>query len=426
MVERRRWLILSHGFNMDGRAASQTITDKLPHLMARGVQPVVLSAVTGQRDSRFPHQQILPVGPVGLRFDLRHKLQRHWGKDWRYRATMLAATLALLPGIVLEKALFPLQSQWSWWWPAYRRGLALIRRGEIDLIYSTGGAYSAHVAAHALKQVTGLPWMAEVHDPLVPPGSVPRSREELEQARVEGLIARHADIPFWFTEQALASARRRHPLMAGRGRMLLPGADAPQAPLPAYQRGGKLVLGHFGSLSPTRHLGGVIEALSRLDETARSEIELHVYGSGLDVHTEQARQRWPAVSLVHHGRVERDPLSGKSGRQRVLEAMRQCDVLLLHHGVEPVCAEYIPSKLYEYLWMQRPILGLTYRNAQLDAMLAQTGHRAVPADSVGEQAQALNSLWQAWREGGLADQPQHSPFTTAAAVDQLLAWVEAL
>ena len=38
---RQRWLILSHAFNMDGRAASQTITDKLPHLRRAGIEVVV-------------------------------------------------------------------------------------------------------------------------------------------------------------------------------------------------------------------------------------------------------------------------------------------------------------------------------------------------------------------------------------------------
>ena len=45
--EIKRWLILSHGFNMDGRAASQTITDKIPHLLGAGIQLHVLSAITG-------------------------------------------------------------------------------------------------------------------------------------------------------------------------------------------------------------------------------------------------------------------------------------------------------------------------------------------------------------------------------------------
>ena len=40
----KRWLILAHGFNMDGRAASQTITDKVPYLLAAGLDLTVLSA----------------------------------------------------------------------------------------------------------------------------------------------------------------------------------------------------------------------------------------------------------------------------------------------------------------------------------------------------------------------------------------------
>ena len=43
------WLVLSHGFNMDGRAASQTITDKIPHLLKLGIEPVVVSAITGKK-----------------------------------------------------------------------------------------------------------------------------------------------------------------------------------------------------------------------------------------------------------------------------------------------------------------------------------------------------------------------------------------
>ncbi len=46
----RRWLLLSHAFNMDGRAASLTITDKIPYFLEAGVQPIVLSAITGLKD----------------------------------------------------------------------------------------------------------------------------------------------------------------------------------------------------------------------------------------------------------------------------------------------------------------------------------------------------------------------------------------
>ena len=57
----RTWLILSHAFNMDGRAASQTITDKIPRLRERGINPVVISAITGRKDTEIEHHQVLHV-----------------------------------------------------------------------------------------------------------------------------------------------------------------------------------------------------------------------------------------------------------------------------------------------------------------------------------------------------------------------------
>lgn len=44
---RYRWLVLSHAFNMDGRAASHTVTDKLKHLKDAGIEVVVISGVSG-------------------------------------------------------------------------------------------------------------------------------------------------------------------------------------------------------------------------------------------------------------------------------------------------------------------------------------------------------------------------------------------
>ena len=424
------WLIIAHGFNMDGRAASHTITDKIPHLLAAGITPIVISARTGRRDEHLEHHQLLPVGPVGLRFDLRHVLRLRWGKGWRYRLATLLAGIALLPGIAIEKLLWPLESQWSWWWPAYRKGLALIRAGRIDVIYSTGGAYAAHVAGYHLKQATGLPWIAEVHDPLIQPGTTPRNAQQRMQARVERMICERADLPFWFTDQALASARHRHPMLGDRGRMILPGADAPRQTLPAYRPGPVLVLGHFGSLSPTRHLAGVIEALAVLAQRqapASLHLELHIYGSDLDGLTATAqRQHAASVTVRHFGRLEQDPRSGKSGRQQVLERMRTADVLLLQHGVEPACEEYIPSKLYEYLWMKRPILGLVHRNPQLTHLLQDAGHVAVPADDTSALTDALANLYRQWQEPGLPDRTWDNPYSTQAAVADILRHFQAL
>jgi hypothetical protein len=428
----QRWLIIAHAFNMDGRAASQTITDKLPHLRRAGIEVVVLSGVSGVHDLNVEHHQLWPLGPAGFRFELRHVLRRRWGNGLRYRLLMTMASIFLLPWMFLEKLLRPVESSWSWWLSAYLKGRLLARQKPFDLIYSTGGAFAAHLAGRALKQATGTAWLAEVHDPMVVPGQVPVSAQQKMQARVEQLICTHADIAIWFTDQALASARLRHPQLGERGRVMLPGIDQPFQMLPPYQKGEKFVIGHFGSLSPTRHLGPIIQALDRL-VASRIElldvIELHVYGGPLDsISTELLAQSSVTRCLRHFGRIEADPETGLSGRDQILKRMRSVDVLLLLHGEDAICAEYIPSKLYEYLWMQRPILAVVHRNPQMADLIRGQGHVVACSDGNDVPVSdvltgALEQLFDRWQAVGLVDNAQFSPFTTQAAVEQLLGMV---
>ncbi|MDI1246518.1 MAG: hypothetical protein PSV24_14090 [Rhodoferax sp.] len=429
---RQRWLILAHAFNMDGRAASQTITDKLPHLRQAGIDMVVLSGVSGTQDKAFEHHQLWPAGPAGIRFELRHVLRRRFGKGVLYRTLMMLATLVLLPFLLIEKLLRPVESSWSWWLSAYLMGRALARRQSFDLIYSTGGAFAAHVAGRALKRATGTAWLAEVHDPFVTPGRTPRTAQDKMQAKVERQICSEADVAIWFTDQALASALARQPQLGARGKMMLPGIDPPFLTLPPYTPGPKFIIGHFGSLSVTRNLGVIVAALERL-QAYRPELvattELHVYGGPLDPVSSENIANSPVGACVRHfGRIEADPITGLSGRDQILQRMRAMDVLLLLHGEEPICDEYIPSKCYEYLWMQRPILATVHRNPQMADMLRGQGHVAVLTGVTGQgpdqAAQALANelarLYDRWCSEGLPDSGRLSPYTTQAAVKQLL------
>ena len=435
---RQRWLVISHAFNMDGRAASHTITDKLPHLARAGIEVVVLSGVSGTHDGLIEHHQLWPMGPAGIRFELRHVLRRRWGSGIRYRLVMLLASIFLLPWMLIEKLLRPVESSWSWWLSAYLKGRSLARQKPFDLIYSTGGAFAAHLAARSLKQVTGTPWLAEVHDPMVVPGTSPASARQKMQAEVERLICTHADIGIWFTEQALASARQRHPQLAERGKVMLPGIDKPFEVLPPYQSHEKFVIGHFGSLAPTRHLGPIVAALDLLNERRPDLVaatELHVYGGSLDkISSAALASSRVANCLRDFGRIEADPQTGLSGREQILHRMRSADVLLLLHGEDALCSEYFPSKLYEYLWMQRPILAVVHRNPQMASLIRGQGHVAVLSGEDGtdsaavsrQLAAALEQLFDQWRSAGLKDNGQASPYTTEAAVAQLLGWVDQL
>jgi glycosyltransferase involved in cell wall biosynthesis len=428
-----RVLILSHAFNMDGRAASLTITDKLSSLARRGWQPVILSGILGKKDPTYEHYQLMSWGPSGLRFDFRHWFALRFGRGTTYKIITGLVSLFLLPAILLEKLIFGWSSQWSWTFPAVMKGRQLIRHGDISLIYSTGGGWSAHWAGWWLKKLTGTPWIAEIHDPLVDrydyadEGLAPRRKKDARmRQRLEKLICRDVTCAWWFTEAALAKAQIRNPSLGSRGFWVLPGAYPPVI-REAYKKGPVLRIGHFGSLADTRSLAGFIRAIKLLANhhpEARGRLLLDVYGSKLDDGSKALIEREHLHDFVRaNGRLEADPATGRSGRERVLVEMQTVDVLLLLHGNTPFCEEYIPSKFYDYLWTYRPILALVHRNPQLERLVQRYDGWCVDEEDETKLVEVLGQVWREWITDTLP-RPRHTPIDVEQAVDRILLHVE--
>ena len=94
--KKKDWLILAHCYNMDGRAASQTITDRIPFLTDLGVTPIVMSAPTGKKESKFPHYQMFSPAPSGLKFELRHVIKNHPQNNFSTKILKLSVPTGVL------------------------------------------------------------------------------------------------------------------------------------------------------------------------------------------------------------------------------------------------------------------------------------------------------------------------------------------
>jgi hypothetical protein len=325
--------------------------------------------------------------------------------------------------------------------PAYLHGRTLIQNKKVDLVYSTAGAWSAQLAALWLKKSTNVFWMAEIHDPLVIRNSpddlgfaTPRNRDARCRKWLETQICKHADVAWWFTDGAVHYAKLRNPNLNEPGNaigvMVIPGAEPPGAvgeastlTAPAakqteqkqaqeqkqsakeaqpHRYGTHLVISHFGSLAKNRSISTILNRLPTLFKNhpeARSAIQVHVYGAKVDSLTADAISQHGFVDLViEHGRIEKDPVTGKSGRERIAERMQASDVLLLLHGDDEWCAEYIPSKMYEYFWMGRPIWAITHLNPQMNALLAERNAYISAADDVASIDGALERIWLDWQQ----------------------------
>jgi hypothetical protein len=433
ITSKKRWLLLSHAFNMDGRAASQTITDKIPYFLEAGVELTVFSSITGIKDTRFVHRQFLAWGPAAFRFDFRHWFANQYGRGPLYKILTITVSILLAPFIAIERMLLGFSSQWSWAMPAYLHGKKLIQNKQVDVVYSTAGAWSAQLAALWLKKSTGVFWMAEIHDPLVIRSSAedlgfvtPSNRDARFRKWLETQICKHADLAWWFTDGAVHYAKLRNPNLNepgnAKGVMVIPGAEPPRAAdkknlvtkqaeqkqaqeLQSHQYGSHLVISHFGSLAKNRSISTILNRLPALFKNypeARNAIQVHVYGAKVDSLTAEAIDQHGFSDLViEYGRIEKDPVTGKSGRERIAERMQASDVLLLLHGDDEWCAEYIPSKMYEYFWMGRPIWAITHRNPQMNALLAERNAYISAADDTASIDQTLERIWLDWQQKNL-------------------------
>ena len=419
----RTWLILAHCFNMDGRAASQTITDKLPSLMAADIRPVVLSAPTGDRDGRFPHYQVISPVPSGILFELRHIIKKRFQSRGVEKGLKAVLTIACLPFLILEKLLLQLDSQWSWFISATLKGSALVKQFEPELIYSTAGPPSTHAAGYLLHRLTGKPWLAEVHDPLIQDVETPRWHNYYFKKWLEKKIWEHAAAVIYFTQQARQSAQDRNGERE-RAFVLRPGALVPDLSAVRYARQATMHIGHFGSLAAERNLGGLIKALHALlaeNPAWKDFLKLDIFGGDLDAVSLDVLRHYPLEGLVAcHGRLEYDPATEKSGRQQVLEAMCQTDVLLLVHGLDAAAGEYIPSKLYEYLLVGRPILGLVASGSELEGILRSSGHYCVDQTDQSAVKQAVAAAIHDWLANSLRSPQDPSAYTVESTVGKLI------
>jgi hypothetical protein len=347
-----------------------------------------------------------------------------FGQKIVYKILMALFSILLLPFIAFEKLLLGLQSQWSWSVPATIRSIWLIKKYKIKIIYSTGGAYSAHLTAYWLKKFMGIHWICEVHDPMVKPDHPATTRDQKFQSRLESKICNNADFIWWFTDGALQSAKERNPELQNKGVVIIPGANPPIVKS-EYIKRNKLIFAHFGSLSETRSLSQFFDALEEFKNQhseAQGQFEVHIYGASLDKASKKILQNSSIKNdVIEYGRLEYSKALNLSGREQVTMRMQEADCLLLAHGHIPECAEYIPSKLYEYFWAQRPIFGMTHHNAQINQLIRERQGYVAESTDINSITMSITQIYQDWCNGSLGEKSnQLSPIGVDQATDQIL------
>jgi glycosyltransferase involved in cell wall biosynthesis len=232
---------------------------------------------------------------------------------------------------------------------------------------------------------------------------------------LERFILRKASAVVFLCEGARERAIQRTGIDPTKTRVIYPGASpSPDAMQVAYAKGKFCRFAHFGSLGGSRNVKTFLEALqivfSKHPDLVKT-VHFDLYGTmdGLS-RNQLAGFNYPDV-ITDYGKVP---------RRDALCAMQRSDVLVLIQNRDDLSYETIPSKVYEYLQMRRPVLGLICRNPDLARMLSDHGHFVAEATSVAQIAERITAILGLWQSGELPE-PASSPNTVQAATEQLLA-----
>ncbi|MGQ9829599.1 MAG: glycosyltransferase family 4 protein [Roseiflexus sp.] len=301
---------------------------------------------------------------------------------------------------VLEHVLIP-DIHIGWVPGAALRGRMLLRSGVFNVIFSTSPPPSVHLAALALKRLSGLPWVADFRDgwTFEPPNAVAlntSARTGIERA-LEQAVVLGADQIVTVNQRLAIDLRHRFPTAAARVTVISNGYDpADITGLQSYVKGKRLRIVHTGSLAYSqsqRYIDGFLAALDRLRQQQSSilaDMEVSFIGR-------LSRAEYETLTRDDYRKyvTVEEPLPHREALQRQFSA----DVLLLVTSAS--AASVTTSKLFEYLASGRPVLALTGRSAAAELIEELNAGIVVAPDDVEGICRALEWFHARWRSDAL-------------------------
>ncbi|MCU0493284.1 MAG: glycosyltransferase family 4 protein [Chloroflexaceae bacterium] len=307
-----------------------------------------------------------------------------------------------------ERLLLP-DTEITWYWPAVRLGLQLVRSQSVQLIYSTSSPETDHMVGLRLKQLTGQPWVADFRDgwmfePLRAERGKPGLRRWIE-LDMERRVMLHADRIVTVSEVIADDMRRRFPHAAERVRVITNGYDEEDFIGLRRQRpaDGRFRLVHTGSLGMSRagtSLEGLLVALAQL------KAEGHPLLQTIELRMAGRLSENEVATLRRHGLDDISTLTGMLPHGQALQEQMDADLLLL--AVAPGATGVLTGKLFEYLAAGRPILTLSGPSAAARLVEEQGAGVVVPPGDGGAIRRALLDYFAQWQSGGLKLRPATS------------------
>jgi glycosyltransferase involved in cell wall biosynthesis len=262
--------------------------------------------------------------------------------------------------------LLAIPDRWvSWLFGGVLSGLQLIRKNKPSILWSTYPIATAHLIGYVLHRLTGLPWVADLRDPMVQEGYPEDTLQWKAFKWIEDRIARRASAICFTSPSAIDEFMNKHRGIVEPGKLYLieNGYDEDcfaeaekivKANPPIRNR--QVILVHSGVIYPSeRDPRPFFQAVLRLKQSGlinSSSLRVILRATGHDDYLAQHIQAAGLDDIIE--------LAPPIPYVDALAEMLTADGLILLQAGN--CNYQIPAKLYEYIRAGRPIFGLTDYN----------------------------------------------------------------
>ena len=388
----KNMLVISHMANIPGCCQAEWVDDRIYELIKREYNISVISAThCFKYGNQIKHYRVPSILPFEAKGEINEIESMNIDIESRpftikYLRFMRSVSKSLDK---LNISLFKGEGRWFWMFSSLFIGLRIMPFQKYELIYSTGGPASAHLAGIILSKIFRRKLMVELQDPLTGEG-IGRNKHTIKALGiVEKFIIKKADHVIFATKNASIAAKEKYPYASHKIDYIYPGAKKLN-PAREIKRGSennkKINFSYIGSLYQTRNLDNFITVLYQLE--IETNYEINLYG-------------WIADDILERIKKSNNPnikIHGMISRDEAIEKAQNTDVLILVQHTDMRSKKTIPFKLYDYLNTGNLIFGMTYMNNEIDDILMKHNHLCCDASSIGQIKEKLNHVFNNYNE----------------------------
>jgi glycosyltransferase involved in cell wall biosynthesis len=254
-------------------------------------------------------------------------------------------------------------------------GILHCRRHRPDVILSTYPIASAHYIGWLLGKITRVPWVADFRDPMAQDDYPPDIRLRRALHNLEHRVVENATRIFVTTQGTHHLYSRRYPGLPPDRLLVVPnGYDPAILDGPGGNRSKnseKRILVHSGNIyrnerDPT-HFFEALASLKNDEPELMNRVRIMLRGTRHTEYFQEIVKRLDIGSIVVFG----EPVT----YQAAVSEMQSADGLLILQARN--CNEQIPAKVYEYMYVRKPIIALTDPVGDTARLLASCGVTSV-------------------------------------------------